>query len=89
MTLESILSIQGSNDFRLAALHDGCYDLSSLCLELQCRLVDEEGKPPGQDAEVAPECGLLHNLISEVQVNTYWQVLTGLDCAMSFCACRL
>lgn len=81
--------MRGNNDFRLAALHDGFYDLSSICLEIQCRLIDEDGKVPVQDAQVAPECGLLHNLISEVQVNTLSRVApASLDCAVHISTCR-
>lgn len=68
ISLETSLSMVNFNDFRLAAIQDGMYDLSALVLELRVSLLDENGSEPAINAEVAPRCGILHNLISQLQV---------------------
>ncbi len=50
------------------APQDGMYDLSELVLQLHVTLIDEGGDAIAVNAEVAPRCGILHNLISQLAV---------------------
>lgn len=65
---DSTLSMVNFNDFKLAALQDGMYDLSEIVMQLNVTLMDESGAEIAVNAEVAPRCGILHNLISQVSV---------------------
>lgn len=47
--------MHGVNEFKLASLQDGFYDLSRLVLQVRVKLVDAEGAAPGVDSKLSLE----------------------------------
>lgn len=47
--------MHGYNEFKLASLNDSFYQLSQLIIEVRVKLVDDDGKTPGPNDDVAPE----------------------------------